>query len=268
MTTPPATTPSAAIDRSHARTAAGLNAVDAGEQGFLRRLGERLRWRWRRNCRRLGPPFRPNLWRVQPVSREFGFDRGLPVDRHYIEAFLARNAEVVRGAVLEVEHDVYARRFGGGRVTAVDILYAMPGHDQATVVADLTDAPQIPDDRYDCIILVHTLQYIFDVPAAVRTLHRILKPGGHVLAAVPFIEQYNETDRRLWGEYWLFSKSAALRLFAAAFGEANVRVSAYGNALACCAFLMGIAAEELSADELGFYDDQYDLIVAVCARKA
>jgi hypothetical protein len=54
-----------------------------------------------------------NLRRVTPLSQEFGFDRGLPIDRYYIENFLAHHAEDIRGHVLEVRDATYTQRFGG-----------------------------------------------------------------------------------------------------------------------------------------------------------
>ena len=51
-----------------------------------------------------------------------------------------------------------------------------------TITADLTDAPQISSDTFDCVIITQTLQMIYDLPTLMRTLHRILKPGGVVLA--------------------------------------------------------------------------------------
>ena len=62
---------------------------------------------------------------LAPVSRSYGFDRGLPIDRHYIEDFLRRHgswpgyaAGDIRGAVMEVGDDAYTQRFGGDRVDA------------------------------------------------------------------------------------------------------------------------------------------------------
>src|SRR3954466_14293166 len=51
-----------------------------------------------------------------PLSTEFGFDRGTPIDRYYIEAFLAANAGDVRGRVLEIGDDSYSRQFGADRI--------------------------------------------------------------------------------------------------------------------------------------------------------
>jgi SAM-dependent methyltransferase len=234
---------------------------------LLQRVKERLRRDVRSHRRRLGRVFRPNIWSVEPVSRDFGFDRGKPVDRFYIERFLARESASIRGTVLEIEHDVYTRRFGGSDVTSCDILYRQAGLPTATIVADLTDAPDIPSERFDCIILIHTLQYIFDASAALSTCRRILKPGGTLLIAAPFIGQYSPGDREKWGEYWRFSRMALGRLLAAVFGDGNIRINAYGNALAATAFLHGIAAEELSPRELDVYDPDYDVIVTAVARK-
>src|SRR6185369_357562 len=224
------------------------------------RAKDRLLRAVRGHRRHLGRVFRPNIWTVEPVSRDFGFDRGQPVDRFYIEQFLAREAADIRGAVLEIGHDLYTRRFGGERVTCSDVLYREAGLPSATIVADLADAPGIESNRFDCIILVHTLQYIFDAPAALRTCQRILKPGGALLIAVPFIGQYSPGDREQWGEYWRFSRMALDRMLAEVFGPEHVRVDAYGNALSATAFLHGIAAEELSTHELDVYDRDYDLI--------
>ena len=103
-----------------------------------------------------------NLRRLEPISRKFGFDRGQPVDRYYVENFLARHAEDVRGRVLEIGHDFYTRQYGGGRVEHSDVLQVAEGNPQATIVADLTRADHVPSDAFDCVILAQTLHLIYD----------------------------------------------------------------------------------------------------------
>ena len=58
-----------------------------------------------------------HLRRVRPISPNFGFDRGKPLDRRYIEDFLSHNAQDIRGHVLEVADNAYTLKFGGTRVT-------------------------------------------------------------------------------------------------------------------------------------------------------
>lgn len=207
-----------------------------------------------------------DLKRLTPVSRVFGFDRGTPVDRYYIERFLARNANDIRGRVLEVGDDSYTRRFGGERVTQRDVVHVSPEHPHATIIADLASADHIPSDSFDCIILTQTLHLIYDVGAAISTLHRILKPGGVLLITVPGISQIDHYD---WAGswYWSFTTHSARRLCEQAFFPEKIHVETHGNVLAATAFLQGIALEELRADELDFMDRDYQVTIAVRAVK-
>lgn len=206
-----------------------------------------------------------SLRRVTPLSRDFA--RGQPIDRHYIEAFLARYASDIHGRVLEVGDDTYTRQFGGQRVIQSEVLHATSGNPQATIVADLAHADQIPPETFDCIIMTQTLQYIYDARAAIRTLHRILKPGGVVLATFPGISQISRYDMDRWGEYWRFTTLSAKRLFEEIFPEAHVRVEAHGNVLAAIAFLHGLGAQELRQEELDSRDPEYEVSITVRAVK-
>ncbi|MCQ3937016.1 MAG: hypothetical protein DPW18_08230 [Chloroflexi bacterium] len=207
-----------------------------------------------------------DLRRLTPVSREFGFERGTPIDRYYIEAFLARHANDIQGHVLEVGDDTYMRRFGGGRVTKKDILHVAEGSPAATIVADLARANHIPSNRFDCIILTQTLHLIFNVQAAVETLCRILKPGGVLLATFPGISQISVDE---WADswYWSFTIHSAHRLFQNTFPAENLEIQSYGNVLAATAFLQGLAAEELDRAELDYCDSHYQTLIAVRAVK-
>jgi glycosyltransferase involved in cell wall biosynthesis len=207
-----------------------------------------------------------SLRRMTPISRVFGFDRGTPVDRYYIEGFLSRNASDLRGRALEVGDDSYTRRFGGARVTQKDVLHVSAENPNATIVADLVNADHIPSDSFDCIILTQTLHLIYDVRAALATLYRILKPGGVLLTTFPGITQIDHFD---WGSswYWAFTTLSARRLFGEVFLDSNFRVESHGNVFAATAFLHGIALEELSSAELDYNDPDYQVLITVRAVK-
>jgi SAM-dependent methyltransferase len=207
-----------------------------------------------------------DLRRVTPVSREFGFDRGDPVDRRYIEGFLARHAADVHGRVLEVKDAAYTRRFGGERVEVSDVLDVDATNRDATLIDDLTTGTQLPSDAFDCVLLTQTLHLIFDVHGAARTLHRILKPGGVLLLTVPGITQIPRSESSYW--YWSFSSLAAERLFRDAFVDGAVDVTSHGNVLAATAFLYGLAGHELRDDELDANDPDYPVTITVRATKA
>jgi LmbE family N-acetylglucosaminyl deacetylase/SAM-dependent methyltransferase len=207
-----------------------------------------------------------SLRRVEPMSRDWGFDRGRPVDRYYIESFLADHADDIRGRALEIVDDGYIRRFGTG-VTQTDILHVVPGNPDATIVADLSTGDGIPSDTFDCIVLTQTLHLIYEVKQAIATVHRILKPGGVVLATMPGISQISRPDMDRWGDYWRFTSRSAKKLFAEAFGEGSVTVKTYGNVLASTALLYGLAEQELARHELDAWDPDYELLIGVHAVK-
>ena len=205
-----------------------------------------------------------NLRRLQPVSRDFGYDRGLPIDRYYIERFLEMHRRDIVGRTLEIGDDEYTRRYGGDRTTRRDVLHVHSGNPAATIVGDLADAPQIADATFDCIVVTQTMHLIYDVDCAVATLARILRPGGVVLATFPGISQLSEDEwSRTWS--WAFDSRLARQLFSSRFGEENVSVEAHGNPLAAAAFLQGLATADLMPAQLDADKDPCELLVSVRA---
>jgi len=216
----------------------------------------------------------------QPISRVFGFDRGTPIDRYYIERFLDQNKSDIRGRVMEVGSASYTKRFGGTRVNQIDVLHATPGNPHATLVGDLATGAGIPDDRYNCIVLTQVLPFVFDIFGAVKTCHRALRPGGVVLATVPGISQISRYDMDRWGDFWRFTDLSARRLFQGAFakdagqagsagsgGSGGVDVQTAGNVSVANSFLQGMALEEIPPDQLDVIDPDYQLIITIRARK-
>jgi SAM-dependent methyltransferase len=199
---------------------------------------------------------------LEPVSRQFGFERGKPVDRWYIERFLNAHRADVRGAVLEVAESTYTQWYGEGEVTKSDVLHR-EGNDDSTVVGDLTTGEGLPQHAYDCFICTQTLPFIYDVHAAVRGMANVLKPGGVLLATVPGMSQVSRDDKRDWGDWWRFTSQGTQRLFEEAFE--HVETEAHGNVLSAAAFLYAYAAEELTEPELEHRDPDYELLITVRA---
>jgi len=205
--------------------------------------------------------------RVVPISRAFGYERGRPVDRYYIEQFLASHAADIRGRVLEIGENLYTRQFGGERVAQSDVLNLTPDNPNATIVADLTDAGHLPGGQFDCFIFTQTLQFIYDPRAALSTVARLLKPGGVLLASFPVISQICRYDMDRWGDYWRFTSASVRRLLAEAFPPGGVEVASHGNVLAALCFMHGLAAEELTPAELDFHDPDYQIVITARAVK-
>lgn len=241
-----------------------------------RRARERLSPQMKRVVRKLaGKDKSPLLGHVRfgdfgtttPVSQEFGFDRGLPIDRYYIESFLERNRADIKGRVLEVGDDAYSRRYGGKNIARQDILHAAAGNPIATIVGGLPDDALLERDAYDCMVLTQVLHFIFEMKAALHDLHDALRPGGVMLLTVPGITPVERTE---WTEswYWSLTKSAATRLVGEVFGEDNIMVEQHGNVFAATAFIQGVALEEVDRRKLDVQDPAYPVIVTVRAVKA
>lgn len=206
-----------------------------------------------------------SLRRASPVSQFFGFDRGQPVDRYYIEAFLRAHQADIRGRVLEVGDRGYTSRFGGDRVVHSDVLHARPGNPEATLVGDLCTGENIPQAAFDCIILTQVLPFVWDVRAAIRTATAALRPGGVLLVTAPGISQISRHDADRWGDFWRFTSQSIRRLFENEFPRDRVALTTFGNALSATAFLHGIAAQELRPRELDESHPDYEVIICVRA---
>ena len=247
-----------------------LSNVKNGLQSFARRLlpvaARRAVVRYTRR-----PPVGlvrfGSLRRLKPISPYWGSERGQPIDRYYIEHFLSAQSSDIRGRVLEIGEDKYTRNFGGEQVTSSEILHVAEHRSKVTIIGDLTSADHIPADAFDCVILTQTLQVIYDVPAAIRTVYRILKPGGVALATVPGISKISRYDMDRWGHYWSFTTKSLQRLFEIVFPVENLKIEPHGNVLAAIAFLHGLATEELDKMELDYSDPDYQLLITVRAKK-
>ena len=206
-----------------------------------------------------------SLRRTTPFNRSWGYQRGTPIDRVYIEAFLRRHAGDVRGACLEIMDADYTRRLGGVRVTSSDVLDINPANTAATIVADLGEPDSLPAARFDCAIFTQTLHLIPDMGTALANIWRALSPGGVLLLTVPALGRH-EARRGFHHDRWRVT-STGLEWLVTGLSEARAEITTYGNVLSCAAFLYGLAAEELHPEELQVYDREFPLIVAARVLK-
>ena len=206
------------------------------------------------------------LRHTEPVNLAFGIGHGTPIDRYYLDRFLTEHASAITGRTMEVGDREYTDRFGHD-LSSVDVLHFVEGSPGATIVADLAHCPQIADGAFDCIVLTQTLHYVFDMKSAVAELHRILAPGGTLLCTVPGLSQISRYDMDLWGDRWRLTSLSAKELFATVFAEEDIEVATFGNALSALCFIEGIPAEHLRTRELDANDPDYQILVAIAARK-
>jgi hypothetical protein len=218
-----------------------------------------------RLVRRLAhPAWFGTLHRTTPISRAWGYDRGLPIDRHYIDRFLSQHATDIRSSVLEVGDTRYSRRFApsSSELHTIDV----DPSKSPVVRADLCDLAALPRDRYKCFVCAQTLQYVSDPSLALRGAHQLLTSGGVLLATVPALAAVDPGARAY--DRWRFTVAQTKRWLEDAFGaDAELSVTPRGNVLAACASLMGLARQDLDAQSLDESDPDYPVILCIRAVK-
>jgi SAM-dependent methyltransferase len=199
---------------------------------------------------------------TSPLSTVYGFDRGQPADRRWIEGFLAKNADVIRGRCLEVQSAEYVRWFGGDRATSVEVLDIDPHNRGATILGDLQNLEAVPDASFDCVVVTQTLQYLRDPRRGVAELHRILSGTGSALVTLPCLGRVEPGDVL---DYWRFMPVGAAALFDEQ--DWQVHVESFGNALLGLAMWTGMAVEDLPARVWERNDPAWPCVVGVRATK-
>lgn len=202
----------------------------------------------------------------RPVSRFFGTDRGMAVDRRYIEKFLEKNKNLIHGNCMEIAEDTYTMRYGEERVEKANILH-VEGIGLNAVKGDLATGEGIKDNAYDCAIITQTLMFIFDVQSAAKNIYRMLKRDGVALITVSGISQISRYDAERWGSYYNFHEDAVRELFVPLFGSENVEIHTYGNVKTAIALLYGLCCEDLQEIDFAEDDRDYPVIISVVVKK-
>jgi hypothetical protein len=232
--------------------AAAVLAGNRARQWMKRLLGRDRPVRW------------GNLRRTRPLSENYGFERGTPIDRLYIERFLDRHAGDVHGRVLEVRDSYYTLKYGGDRVTSAEIVDVDRANHDATLIADLAEPDSLPPGRYDCAIVTQTLQYLGRPEVGLGNIWASLAPGGVALITTPCVARI---DPDFDGDLWRLTPRGLEELLRTASAWTELEVSAYGNVLTSVAFLMGVTGEELHEGELADGDEDFPLIACARAQK-
>lgn len=232
----------------------------------------KMRDKKRALLRKIGPIQLGDYSSAEPVSRHFGHERGKSIDRYYIEKFLKSNANLIKGNVMEIEENTYTAQFGNPDIKSFVLKYEgndnlKQSMDCEIVIGNLTKPETIPEGNVDCFICTQTLNFIYDVKSAIKSIYQSLKWGGVLLVTVAGISQLSERDYTNWGDYYRFSDMGIRKHFEAIFGVGNVEVYPFGNIATTLAFLQGFACEDLKKEMFDYVDPYYAQVIGVIAYK-
>lgn len=202
----------------------------------------------------------------EPVSRQFGTERGTPVDRYYIEKFLEEHRHLVKGDVLEIEDNTYSLRYGEGRLTRSIVMDVENGGGDV-LKGNLETGDGIRDELADCFILTQTLMYLFDLKSAVHNIGRLLKKDGTVLVTCSGISQNSRRCMDDYGCCFNFNVDGLRKIFLQEPGLEVVEAGSYGNVKTVMAHIGGLCREDLDAGDFLENDKYYPLIVYAVVKK-
>lgn len=102
---------------------------------------------------------------------------------------------------------------------------------------DLEEKIPIGDAKFDTVILINLLEHIYHTNLVVHEIIRVLKPGGLVVVAVPFLIQVHPSPR----DHWRFT-GETLHTLLTEVGFANIHVKEVGSGPfgACAQLLHGV----------------------------
>lgn len=244
--------------------------------------------------RRIKNIFHPSVYYLptKPIGRWFGFERGTPIDRYYINKFLEKNRQDIKGNVAEISERTYTQYFSSGTVNKSYVLN--PSHPPKnfdpflkygcnnfqkiknkftppTTIeinnADLTTGKNLPHD-IDCFICTQTLMCIFDLNKAIINSLKMIKSGGVILVTVSGISKISRYDFNRWGYYQYFTDLGLKKYFEQFLPPKNISVKTYGNVKTATAFLYGIAAQELTLKDLDSHDQDFPVTITARIKKS
>jgi SAM-dependent methyltransferase len=192
----------------------------------------------------------------EPVSDKWGFDRGLPIDRYYIEKFLQTHFSDIKGYCLEVMNGMYTKRFGAN-VTGFEVLDVNKNNKNATIVGDLTDPATLTPNTFDCFIMTQTLPVIYDGNAVIKNSYAALKPGGVLLITAPALCRYSPHPE----DYWRFTDKSLEQLILSNSDTRNFQIEKHGNLVCSIGFMIGAASQEMKQTELDYYDERFPIVI-------
>ena len=109
------------------------------------------------------------------------------------------NWRFLQAQLTDLEQDALILDVGSGRGDFSDALqerhyvaldvYPYP---EADIVCDLTDQNPFKPARFDAILLMNVLEHVYDSRALLETLSGLLKPGGILVIAIPFLVKLHQ----------------------------------------------------------------------------
>ena len=201
-----------------------------------------------------------DLRRRFPVDANYGFGRGTPIDRFYLDIFLRKIKKNVCGKILEIGADqkrLDLKKYKpGARFDSLDI----EGKSKPTFTANAEVQSILKPRSYDSILAFNVLGHCRNPFSVTKNMHTWLRPGGIAFCAVSSSQRVGRCPE----DCWKIQPDGLRALFS---NFRKIQIISYGNLTTTIGALQGLAAEELSKEELLDHHPDYPVLSCVIAEK-
>jgi Methyltransferase domain len=201
-----------------------------------------------------------DLKRYTPFCPNYGYSRGTPIDRYYLDRFIRDVRSQIVGTTLEIGgHPANRETYKLESVTeycTMDLQQKSGAH----LLGDVHSKRAFGSRSFNSVILFNVLEHCARPWIVAENIHRWLKPEGKVFCMVPNAQRIHRDPL----DCWRILPDAFAIIFG---GYSESTITSYGNLLTTIAAMSGIAAEELDEKDLAEKNNEYPVISCVVARK-
>ncbi|MBP3768913.1 MAG: hypothetical protein J6I48_02220 [Lachnospira sp.] len=202
-----------------------------------------------------------------PVSEQFATERGTPIDRYYIDMFLEKNSQYIKGDVLEIEDNAYTKKYGGNHYNSSIVMDLNSKNENIDFNANIETGEGIKGAIADCFICTQTLMYIYDLKSAAHNIIEMLKSKGVALITCSGLSQNSRRCMESYGAYWGFNEASLKKIFDNTDGAKVIESGTFGNVKTVSAHINGLCIEDIDESDFKENDVCYPLIVYAVVKK-
>lgn len=173
-------------------------------------------------------------------SRHAVKDRVEPSRWQYDYLTLSRLSQDIRALLAELPDakDAIALDLGSDKSPYREVL-ASRGYSVRTLditrdggadFAGTAEATQLPDANFDLVLCTQVIEHCMNPWAAVREIHRILRPGGHLIVSAPHVWFYHPHPT----DHWRFTQEGMAHLCREAGLKPMTLLAQGGSVLTLC----------------------------------